>query len=358
MRQPRIALDATAVCRARRTGIAQYALHLMSALGAELDGLRYEHHYRLSRAWKRGSGRAQVPGVRRRWFQEPIWPVIKGVQAIHGLDARVPDWRGVKRIATVHDLWLWIEAEQAGAQEPSMAPKMRELARRCDAIVAVSEATKRDFLARVDYPADRVHVCLHGVDPRFRPRAEDEASAWREAHGLDRPFVLYVGDEVGRKNLARVFEAWRQCHAKDRYQFVVAGPVSEETVASVPGARRLGYVSDEDLEWLYATCDAFLYPTLYEGFGLPIIEAMASGAGVLTSNTGASPEVAGGHAVTVDALQVDAIRDGIDRVLALSSEQLVAAREHAARFTWARCARETAAVHKLTLDRDPLHTAS
>ena len=358
MRQPRIALEATAVCRARRTGIAQYALNLMAELGTGSPDLRYEHYYRLSRAWKKGSGRAPAHGVRRRWFQDPVWPIFKDLDLIHGLDAKVPNWRGVKSIATVHDLWLWIEAQESGAPEPSMAAGTRRLATTCDAIVAVSEATRQDFLARVDYPEDRVHVCHHGVDPRFRPRIPEQQSAWCAERGLDRPFVLYVGDEVGRKNLPRLFDAWRESPARADFDFVIAGPVRAETLAGVPAVKRLGYVSDEDLEWLYASCAAFLYPTLYEGFGLPIIEAMASGAGVLTSNTGASPEVAGGHAVTVDALQVDAIRDGIDRVLALSSEQLVAAREHTARFTWARCARETAAVHKLTLDRDPLHTAS
>ena len=171
---------------------------------------------------------------------------------------------------------------------------------------------------------------------------------------MERPFLLYVGDEVARKNLPRLLEAWTRSSAREDYELVVAGPVSAETLRGIPSVRRLGYVTDEDLERLYASCEAFLYPTLYEGFGLPILEAMASGAAVLTSDTGASPEVAGGHAVTVNARESDAILAGIDDVLQRTPTQRAAAREHAETFSWRRCALQTAAVHRAAIDREAL----
>ena len=110
--------------------------------------------------------------------------------------------------------------------------------------------------------------------------------------------------------------------------------------------RLLGYVPDEDLPALYAGAGCFVFPTLYEGFGMPILEAMASGIPVLTSTTGAAPEVSGGLAVSVNPYDVEAIADGIDRALETPAPLLAQARAHARAFTWERCASQTLAIYR------------
>jgi alpha-1,3-rhamnosyl/mannosyltransferase len=130
---------------------------------------------------------------------------------------------------------------------------------------------------------------------------------------------------------------------------------SEDTMEAIrqcePGKhiRLLGYVPDEDLPGLYAGAGCFVFPTLYEGFGMPILEAMASGIPVLTSTTGAAPEVSGGLAVCVNPYDVEAIADGIDRALETSPSLLAQARDHATMFTWGRCASQTLAIYRSIL---------
>ena len=173
--------------------------------------------------------------------------------------------------------------------------------------------------------------------------------------GLETDYLLYVGDLTPRKNLVRLVRAYTRSKASADFELAIVGArefraaeIEREIASSPCHARihRLGYVDSDDLHLLYAGAAAFLFPTLYEGFGLPVLEAFASGTPVLSSNISSIPEVAGGHAVLVDAEDEVAIAEGIDQVLDCSPERLEAARRHAARFTWERCARRTYAVYK------------
>jgi len=153
-------------------------------------------------------------------------------------------------------------------------------------------------------------------------------------------------------------QAFGRSAARKHCALAIAGALDPATVhwlaefrKTVPDAIILepGYIDCEDLPALYASAQAFLFPSLYEGFGLPIIEAMASGVPVLIGNQGAGPEVANQHAVVVDPYQVDSIAEGIERVTQVSAQALAAARAHAQTFSWDRCARETfAAYHWVT----------
>jgi glycosyltransferase involved in cell wall biosynthesis len=167
---------------------------------------------------------------------------------------------------------------------------------------------------------------------------------------MPRPYVLAAGTLEPRKNLERLLDAWAQLAPalRDAHELVLVGPAGWEADSILgrargAGVRITGYVPDEELAALYGGCELFCYPSLYEGFGLPVLEAMRAGAPVITSNVSSLPEVAGDAAVMVDPLSVDAIGSAIARLLVDPDERARlrnAGRARAAAFSWERTASE------------------
>lgn len=350
----RVAIEATAACRASRGGVARYTVGLVRSLvqleQLERNGDRFELCYRLSR-WKDRALRLDGEGLRSRWIQEPIWPLRPGVDVVHGTDARVPSWRGAVRVATVHDVFsLLFDGFAPESFRRRKARRYRDLTRTCDRILAVSRATKEDFLRFCDYPAQRIDVVHEGVDPSFRPLSAEESAPVLQRHALGRPYLLYVGELSRRKNLPGLIRAYAAAGLADDFELVLAGAPSfgdhevHEAIAAAGlerHVRLLGYVPEGDLPALYSAARAFVFPTHYEGFGLPVLEAMACGTAVLAGVRGAVPEIAGGHAVLVEPGDPASIRAGLLEVVATAPERLDAARRHTRRFTWLACARAT-----------------
>lgn len=225
---------------------------------------------------------------------------------------------------------------------------IRPALRRAAALPCISAATCDDLEGR--FPAARGKTVTI-------PLAADAALA-RAAppldpgHGLDgRPYVLAVGTLEPRKNLERLVDAWTRLPQglRDAHALALVGPRGWQddailAAAHAAGAVLLGRVSEEQLHALYAGCSAFAYPSLYEGFGLPVLEAMTAGAPVLTSDVSSLPEVAGNAAMLVDPRDTGAIADGLKRLLsdrALAEELRVRGRARAADFSWAQTARAT-----------------
>ena len=244
----------------------------------------------------------------------------------------------------VYDLVPFI----AGAQAQKRAARIEKATidvgvRRAQALVCISAATRRDLVQRVPSSAPRSLVIPLAAAVQF-------ASPGTGRSGIERPYVLAAGTLEPRKNLARLLDAWAQLcpPLRDAHELVLVGPVGWEADAIRAGARgrgvRLtGYVPDEQLAALYHGCELFCYPSLYEGFGLPVLEAMRAGAPVITSNVSSLPEVAGDAAVLVDPLSVDAIRDALACLLADPDERRrlrAAGRARAALFSWERTATE------------------
>ncbi len=189
----------------------------------------------------------------------------------------------------------------------------------------------------------------------FAPPGAAARSDTLQRVGLSGAFVLSAGTLEPRKNLPRLLDAWRGLPAAVRGNttLAIAGPAGweagelQQSVDDTGGtARLLGFVSDDDLLALYASCTAFAYPALYEGFGLPVLEAMAAGAPVLTSSVSSLPEVAADAAVLVDPTDVAAIREGLAQLLGdagLRERLTLAGRAQAGTFSWARTARQTVA---------------
>jgi len=312
--------------------------------------------YKLSR-WKHRKEWWQPAGVSLRTYYKDWWPPIKAVDLIHGLDCVVPPWRGVKRLVTLHDL-LMMHADDSiapAAFRHKRAERYKAAAACADAILTVSATTKQDVIQKLGVPEERVHVIYLGVDPRFGHERTDTMHKVLRRYQLIPGYLLFVGAISGRKNTARLVQAYAQSRACTERPLVLVGAMAyrgEETLEAMrqcglgERVQLVGYVPDEDLPALYAGAGCFVFPTLYEGFGIPILEAMASSTPVLTSTTGAAPEISNGLAVNVSPYDVEAIAERIDRALEMPATTIAQAREHAQSFTWEQCARQTLGIYR------------
>ena len=290
-----------------------------------------------------------------RLFQEPFFPA-RGIDVFHGPDARLPGLRGPKLIATVHDLFSLVSDEFADEKfRKKKIARYRDIAERADCIICDSQSTRDDFVRFFPEAEPRIRVIHLGVDDQFCPRPKAEVERVREKCGIRSDYVLYVGTLSKRKNLLRMFDAFRR--ARDRWgkdlQFVAAGRLTygkEEVLDYVRDTRcgdnilLPGYIAEEDLPALYSGARLFLFTTLYEGFGLPILEALACGAPVVTSNVSSMPEVGGGAVTTADPRNAGDIEEKVfaclntERMESVPGESLARLRPD---ISWDRTARRT-----------------
>ena len=257
-----------------------------------------------------------------------------------------------RAVVTVHDLGWQAHPELFSRRLRVMYGGLFPWSvRRADRFIAVSRYTADDLMKRTGVPASKIDVIYHGLDPAFL------VSAPTPREGADeRPYVLAVGGVSPRKNTRRLIAAFSQWRSRggyrSEYRLLITGTsLDTEFVnqGNLPdGVSLLGYVKDSDLPGLYAGAAAFFYPGIYEGFGLPIIEAMAAGAPVITSLTGAAPEIAGGAAILVDPFDVASMVAGLDRATGTDQAQELSAKGLARvrQFRWQTAAQETVAVYQ------------
>jgi glycosyltransferase involved in cell wall biosynthesis len=278
------------------------------------------------------------------------------------LDMRLP------RIVTCHDLIPLVLARDYLPRVPGARALQwaRDFARYRTArrVIAISEATRRDLVRYLGISPDRVDVVHSGVDhDRFSAVVVDgERERVVERLGFDAPFLLCLGASDVRKNLPLLVRAYGRSRVASDVQLVFAGPISPRQRAGLEHAVRqsgvegrvhiLGYIADALLVGLFRHCLAYVFPSSYEGFGLPILEAMACGAPTLTSTLSALGEVAGDAALAVPALNEESLSDAIQRIVsdgALRSSLRERGLSHVQAFTWERCARQTLACYARAL---------
>ena len=367
----RIAIDATSV-PTKPAGAGVYAIELVRAMaqrdrhdGYALyasghwldDELAGRRNWRIERV-----GAASRP-ARLAWEQMRLPCSLRGlgIDVLHSTHHTLP-LRGVRcrRVVTIHDVTFFrIPERYPAVRRFYMQTLTRLAARSADAIIVPSNAVRDDVVRVLRVPAVRVTTVYEAAAARFAPVADAAARAIAHAHGIEGPYVLSVGSLEPGKNRARLIRAMRQLRdAGFPHHLVIAGQRAwkyEDEFALVDrlGMRDrvayLGYVPDDQLSGLYVGATAFAFPSLYEGFGLGVIEAMACGVPVLTSNISATAEVAGDAALLVDPLSIDAIRDGLWRLLedeGLRADLTVRGRARARQFSWSRAADETHAVYE------------
>jgi alpha-1,3-rhamnosyl/mannosyltransferase len=248
--------------------------------------------------------------------------------------------------ATVHDLTGFLMPELHSPANLAAEGSFAQLARRADGLIAVSECTRQDAIRTLGIAPEKICTIHSGVaDSFFDPPAAlvDEV---RARYGLQRPFVLFVGTIEPRKNVDLLLDAFESLplSLRDHWELVVAGPVgwaAEATVARLRYVRYLGYIPEPDLAPLTAAADVFVYPSLYEGFGFPVAQAMAAGVAVITSNVSSLPEVAGNAALLVDPRSQSELRAALVRLLGSADLRRalgMAGRERAREFRWQVCA--------------------
>jgi glycosyltransferase involved in cell wall biosynthesis len=284
---------------------------------------------------------------RLRW--PPVQRATGPVDVVHGTAVAVPPSGGEPLVMTIHDLAFLADPSTFTRHGLRFFRRGTELARRhADLVLVPSQATAGECLA-AGFTPDRIRVVPWGQDRQAV--SDDDVAATRARRRLPERYVLFVGTLEPRKNLPRLVDAWRRV-AGPEVPLVLAGPDGWGAAGpdgSTPGIVALGYVDPDERDALYAGAAAVAYPSLREGFGLPVLEAMAQGAPVLTSTGTATEEVAGDAAVLVDPTSVDAIADGLASLLSdegAARDLGARGRARAARYTWKATADETARAYR------------
>ncbi len=329
-----IALDATYSTGRNLSGVGVYSREILQGLAASQPG-PWQWFYRSNKYFKAND----LPGnVRRKLLLESFGS--RSAALFHGLNQRLPVRKFKRQVATFHDLFV-LSGEYSTAEfRTRFAAQARHAAETSDLLIAVSAFTARQLEEYLKVPASRIRVIHHGIVPRVLPVRQREK------------VVLCVGAVQKRKNQAALVRAFRAM--PQDWQLVLAGSAgfgAEETLAAVaesPAKDRIlitGYLADEELAGWYARASLFAFPSFDEGFGMPVLEAMAAGIPVLAGNRAALPEVCGDAAVLVDPTSEEAISAGLLEADGRREVLIPAGKAHSARFTWAKAVQQTAGVY-------------
>ncbi len=363
---PPIAIDYTPAL-SQGGGIGRYTRELIAAL-ARLDD---RTDYRLFAAGMPSSKLPAPPGpnftwkparLSAKWFARlwhrarlpiPIEVWAGTVRLLHAPDFTLPPVRqGTRTLLTVHDLSFVRAPETTTASLRAYLNRaVPHSVARADHVLADSQATRQDLIDLYGTPPDKISVLYGGVDARFAPVEDrDIVQIVRARYGIgEGSFILSVGTVQPRKNYVRLVEALHRLDRPDLRLVIVGGkgwlddPLYRriEALKMEKQVRLLGFVRDEDLPTLYSTAEVFAFPSLYEGFGLPLLEAMACGVPVVASRTSSLPEVVGEAGLLVDPHDVDGLADALTHVLSdteLRQKLIALGHRRARQFTWERAA--------------------
>jgi glycosyltransferase involved in cell wall biosynthesis/radical SAM superfamily enzyme YgiQ (UPF0313 family) len=365
----RIAFDGTSL-RPHRTGVGYYTEHLLHHLAAEthddeivvLSNRDVDTAAPLPSSIRIATSGHRMP--RMVWMQTGAPAALRHARAdvAHFTNGMLPIASPVPTVVTIHDMSLRLYPRYHPARRVLLnAPLVDLAARHADAIVTVSETAKRDIVRLYKLDPGRVHVVHEAAAPSFkRVVDETELDRVRRQYQLADRIILYVGTIEPRKNLPKLIEAFasRKRAGELSHHLVCVGPYGwlsrglDDLVQRTKVSHAIhftGYVPFEDLPALYSLAELFVYPSMYEGFGLPVIEAMACGTPVITGRAAALAEVGGDAVEQVESMDADALGEAMAR-LARDEDRRAAlsrnARTRAERFSWTRAARETMEVYR------------
>ncbi len=284
-----------------------------------------------------------------------------GAHIFHATEHLLPRLQNIHTVFTFHDaIYALFPKYHLPLNKIYLGTMMPRFLRRADAIIAVSECSKRDAIRLYNIAPEKITVIYEGVNPALKPETNSAHIAQiHEQYAHGQPFIFYLGTIEPRKNISAIVDALKILRSRGLpHRLLIAGRkgwLYQPTLDHIAETGMndavdfLDYVPDADLPALFGACDAFVFPSLYEGFGLPPLEAMACGAPVVCSNTSSLPEVVGDAALMIDPHNSDEIANAIERIIInpnLSSELHAKGIAQAKKFSWARAARETLAVYK------------
>jgi glycosyltransferase involved in cell wall biosynthesis len=361
-----------------RTGIGHYTFELARALAlvSPADDFKLISPFPFDPAIEEELARDSPPNLRglhpqqsllhRRWWAIglPLYLRQARLNLFHGTNYEIPLWGRQPAIATIHDLSILLHADK---HEEHLARRARRrlplMARKASKIITATESVKREICAHLNVHPDKIAVTPYAPRSSFRPVPPEETREMRRRLGVEDEFILFVGTIEPRKNLLTLVRALTEIvrHTGARPQLVIAGREGWHTkelysFIETAGIRErllfTGYVSEEDLRALYSSCRVAIYPSLYEGFGLPPLEAMACGAPVITSDIQTILETVGEAARAVSPTDVQGLARAILEVIENEAERSRLSRagsERAAEFSWEKTARLTLEVYREVL---------
>jgi glycosyltransferase involved in cell wall biosynthesis len=354
----------------RSAGISWYIQNLLRELPEADPGIRLtaflgEKRYRGVPGLELRMSRLPThrPPVRIFWEQaiQP-WAARRArVDLLHGLALVGPVFTPCPSVVTVHDLsFVHYPHNFPGAKRLYLQSLTRLSVRRARRVIAISENTRRDVVQQYGVPASKVDRIYYGLDPAFRLLPPGEVAQFMARQGLPERFILFVGTLEPRKNVARLIEAYARLPQGRPPLLLVGGKgwLYDEILARAEALRLggqvhfVGYVPGPELPWWYNAAEMFVYPSVYEGFGLPPLEAMACGTPVITSTASSLPEVVGRAGLTIDPGDTAALADAMERVGSspeLRAEMRAAGLAQAQSFSWRETARLTAECYRRAL---------
>jgi glycosyltransferase involved in cell wall biosynthesis len=335
-----LALDTTYSLGSDLSGVGVYSRELLLALAAAHPDRKFQWHYRPHRFFK--SFRENIPSNATRRLLLDGWGPRHAL--FHGLNQRLPKRRFRKQVATFHDLFVMTAEYSTAEFRARFTEQARRAAGEADRIIAVSQFTAGQVVELLGVEPSRIRVIHHGIQPLpVFPRAPEK-------------MILHVGAIQERKNIARLVRAFSAVPSD--WQLVLAGSAGFgaagilQEIEQSPCRDRIlvtGYISNEQMARYYSQASVFAFPSLDEGFGMPVLEAMRAGVAVLASDRSAVPEVCGDAAMLVDPLSEEALATGL-RMLA-ENEQLRMELEGKGKvrcqgFSWQRAAAKTFSVYE------------
>ena len=375
-------IDVSAAVHAK-AGIGRYAGSLARAL-IEAEPGRFALFYNRVRGVHPPEGLEGVPARTVPAGYKPwrlaVWlghmaglsfnRLVPGARLFHATEHLLPPLRGVPTVLTVHDMIFKLFPEhQKRLNYWYLNATMPLYCRRAGAIITVSQASKRDIVAHYGLAPERIAVIYEAASPEFAPVPADLAEAARRRYGLPGRFAIVVGTIEPRKNLVRLLEALQRLRDGGLIiPLVVVGSkgwLYDDLFARLEqlevrhDVHFPGYVPAADLPLLYNAATLAAMPSVYEGFGLPVLEAMACGTPVVSSDASCLPEIGGDAARYVDPYDVEAMVEALHAVWSgaeLRAEMRARGLAQAARFSWARAARETLAVYESLVCAGTAHT--
>lgn len=354
----RIGIDGFPLTRAK-TGVGHYTRELTSALTSISPADQFE---------------LVMPSGGRGWwlFGLPRYCKRASLDLFHGTNFAIPLWGRCPSVLTIHDLSLLLYPE---THEQHLVRRARRnlplMARKAAAVITPSEAVKREVCEVLKVPQDRVVAIPEAARAVFRRIPASETTDVRQRFGIEDEFLLFVGTIEPRKNLLNFFRAVEEIYRTTslRPQVVVAGSEGwlsadlHAYVKTMDSKERLvftGYLEDDELRALYSACTVFVYPSLYEGFGLPLLEAMACGAPVVTSNVPSIVETVRKVARLISPNDFSDLAQGIVGLLQDETERekrSAAGIEHAKQFSWEKAASATLELYRAVINRTRSRTA-
>ena len=345
----RIVVDVSPLSRPR-TGIGNYLRGMVAGLALACDG-RHElvafgpsgprGKRRIRESLMGNDVELRLPLLpRAQWWRSawsrlgrpPVETVVGQLDVFHFSDWMYPAQRGGLRATTVHDLVPLRFPELVERRTRRMhGPKYANAARTCNRVFVNSRFTAGEVVGLLAVAEERIVVAYPGIDPRFRPDGEPAE--------LGGPYVLAVATREPRKNLPALLDAFALLRRRrPELTLALAGLAGwEERPLAAEGVRLLGYVPDEELARLYRGASAFAYPSRFEGFGIPIVEALACGTPAVVSSHRSLDEACGDAALRADPNDPEAFAEALEQALAGTAELRERGLEHAARFTWRAC---------------------